>query len=81
MSDIAAIADGLTEAQRKAIYPGPGNPEYARGHVSSMKSLGRIGVVDCISAFAINGMRGGHLTPLGRQVRAYLMDKSSSEDK
>jgi len=37
--------DRLTAAQRNAIYPGPGNPEYVRGSAATMRAMERLVLV------------------------------------
>lgn len=66
------IAARLTKAQRGCIYPGPGNPECARGPVGSMRVLLSVGVVKDVNHWSFNGKRGGKLTPLGAAVRAVV---------
>lgn len=74
MTDVAQIVARLTKGQREAIYPGPGNPEYARGSVGTMKKLEALGVVERVNAFSVNGKRGARLTrPLGLAVRSHLL--------
>lgn len=68
----AEIAATLTKAQRDSIYPGPGNPEYARGPTGSMHALLKMGVVKQVAHWTTQGKRGATLTPLGLEVRAIL---------
>lgn len=70
--ELLALVAKLTDAQKKAIYPGPGNPEYARGFVVTMNALERMIIVESVSKFSVHGKRGARLTPLGRRVRAHL---------
>jgi hypothetical protein len=66
----AEIAARLSPAQKRAIYPGPGNPEYARGAHRTMDVLDGLGLADSPSPLWGHGQRGGILTPLGLAVRA-----------
>lgn len=76
---IAEVAAGLTRAQRDAIVPGPGNPEYARGPAGSMKKLEALGVFTNINAFSSNGKRGARLTPFGRDLRNHLISQGADQ--
>ena len=69
---VAEIAGRLSKAQREAVFPGPGNPAYARGPMASMRALERMGVVKHIHAFGFNGKRGAALTELGAAVRNFI---------
>jgi len=73
---VAEIAGRLSKAQREAVFPGPGNPAYARGPAASMLALERMGVVKNINAFSSNGKRGAALTPLGLAVRNFIQGNS-----
>ena len=66
-----AIAARLSAAQKRAIYPGPGNPEYARGRLDTMMNLMRRGIVWAVY-HSSDGMRGAQLTAIGQAVRAVL---------
>lgn len=79
--DAAQISRGLTKAQRAAVYPGPGNPEYARGPLGSMRVLERGGLVKQVRVLSVLGKRGALLTPLGIRVRAALeaMEKPDAQ--
>ena len=74
------IVPVLTEPQRRAVFPGPGNPEYARGPLLTMKSLERLGVVIHVSQqYGSNGTgRSATLTSVGHEVRR-LLAKTASE--
>lgn len=69
MTDPHLIAGKLTKAQREAIFPGPGNPEYAAGHPGSLTVLKKLGLVPYTYRHANGRTHGGRLTALGRAVR------------
>lgn len=74
MTDPAAIAARLTKTQRRCVYPGPGNPEYARGRHSPMLALLRKGIVSRVGY--LDGHWTGNLTdPLGTAVRRLLQEQ------
>lgn len=77
MMDVEQIAKGLTEAQVGCIIPGPGNPEYARGALASMKSLLAKGIVEYVNPYADDGKRGGHLMPLGQTLRDHILQSQT----
>lgn len=75
-SEAERIAEGLTKAQRGAIYPGPGNPDYARGPAGTMRALNARGVVREVAHYSSgDGKRGGLLTDLGLEVRVILQQR------
>lgn len=88
MSDIAAIADGLSEAQRKAVLF-IGNGPYGHGISLFAKfwdrpeNAGLLKVIRHELGLTATDEDGGgtgpveRLTPLGQQVREYLEGKSS----
>lgn len=81
-SEAERIAEGLTKAQAEAIYPGPGNPEYARGRAATMKALNAKGVVCQVNHFSsVDGKRGGRLTDLGKSIRAILQRFPATESR
>ncbi len=76
MTDAERIAARLSPAQRKAIYPGPGNPEYAKGRCDTMTTLLHQRLVWAVS---FHPDRSSLLTPLGREVRAVLAREARDE--
>lgn len=79
MSDVQMAR--LTTAQKKAIYPGPGNPEYARGPAATIKALEKIGVVTQVNTFSTSGQRAARLTELGRNVRIILAGETPNAEQ
>ncbi|MFT4056456.1 MAG: hypothetical protein QM681_18280 [Novosphingobium sp.] len=74
MTDIPKLAAGLTKAQKRAIYPGPGNPDYARARSDTMFVLYRKGIIRDAP------LRGGSmLTNLGKEVRRALAAQHEGE--
>lgn len=70
MEDIAAIAAGLTESERSALlnakrrgYGWPAENLYQQGSEATSQKLAKKKLTHRMS-----------LTPLGQQVRSYLMD-------
>lgn len=74
-ADIDAIVRKLTPAQREAIYPGPGNPEYARGAWATMTVLKRLDLVKTAPRYG-----GSLLTEAGLSVRARLTPPTPETD-
>lgn len=67
--DVAKVAASLTKAQREAIYPGPGNPQYARAKSRlTMAALHRAGIIPYTPSYG-----GCRLTPLGEAIRSHLL--------
>ena len=70
----------LTPAQKAAIYPGPGNPEYAQGRIDTMEILRRMNLVSSIDHWTTNGKRGAKLTEAGARVREQLAAEAKGND-
>lgn len=79
MPDFAEMLRGLTDAQKRAIYPGPGNEDRGSGPLSTMKALERLGVVTQISQWPSSGGRGALLTPAGAVLRRILAAQHLNE--
>tara|TARA_B100000378_G_scaffold121207_1_gene97707 strand:+ start:8200 stop:8499 length:300 start_codon:yes stop_codon:yes gene_type:complete len=77
MTDLETLAKGLTAAQREAIigacttHPDIGGQPFVTVDFTDPWTVP--GVAQFVS------MRTDHLTPLGLQVRAYLMENSNAE--
>lgn len=67
----------LTPSQQAAIFPGPGNPEYARGPASVMKKLEEFGLVKAVSQWSVRGGRSATLTDAGKRIREELAKETS----
>ena len=84
MTDIKQIAERLSEAQRKALLFAPNDCDWmGRGNLGQFKQsfsamdrvdLGRPKLTDV--ATDIGGVFDAQLTPLGKQVRTYLLEKA-----
>jgi len=78
-NEIERIASGrpkLTPAQQKAIYPGPGNPLYAKGRLATINALEQLGLVTQVSIWTCDGAVSATLTEAGRAERINLERQS-----
>lgn len=71
MADIPTIAASLSDAQRRAVLSGRA-PEGA-GMWAARNALTR--------KLLFTGLGGQILTPLGIQVRSYLMDQTTKQEQ
>lgn len=76
---IDSIIIDLTGPQRRAIFPGPGNPGYARGDIVTMHELRRIGIVVPFPT-SLKGDIAVELTRLGQQVRERLHELTAARE-
>lgn len=75
-AEIVRLAESLSEAQRLAIYPGPGNPDYARAKTRpTMARLHALGLTRDVPGYG-----GSLLTPIGSAVREHLRARAAQHD-
>jgi len=65
----------LTQSQRHAIYPGPGNPDYAKGSAYIMHGLADLKITErfCLTVQTDIAVP---LTEFGKQIRHRLYEQN-----